>query len=386
MPTLPVGEENLGGGLITSYWLEYHDHEADGETVPSVLRSDDWTVESVGGGGLFSILDKKRPVGFAEAVTDRHLLIHSVQPTQETDSAIRRRVSDDPALDFAWLPGSYMEATWRRFVLDGQAHRMTKMKFEYRAHFDVRRDFWDDDPDGEEEFEYKKPSSVTEIREPAGDIDGILDRLQDIHPPFNALSMIRIPSYQARGAYDLWAWGKMTYRSTNFRRGRLQLDGFSRLYQKLVEEVEKRLWLSVDEQPVGEGQNAVRVVGAPFTIQFDRPLSQPVFEKLIQSTFGPSPSGPLRLWGNPLWLGKHRVHVYGIDRHLWQKVHLELTPDGIIAFLPQGTCGNTANRLLTNVQRFVSPGAKGWVGDTPYSDLIVEAWTETAAENKPYEA
>jgi hypothetical protein len=80
--------------------------------------------------------------------------------------------------------------------------------------------------------------------------------------------------------------------------------------------------------------------------------------------------GPLRLMGNPIRLSERKVHVYGVDLHLWQRIYLEMTPKHMTVVLPRGTCGNTIHRLVTNIQRYVAPTINVFIGDTRYSDLI----------------
>lgn len=371
-PHLRAAESGLGGGLITSYWLDYHAHDGkrDGATLKPLLESDEWHIRDIGDGQMLYVEVGDQPLGFAEAVSDRHLLIHSVQQTKEADAAVRKRVTDSADLDFAWLPGNYLEELWRTQVLAVDPNRTVKMKFEHRAQFDVLDDFWGD-VEGAEDLK-DHPSSTSEIKEPSSRLSEIIGDLQEIHAPFKAISMLRIPSHRARGGYDLWSWGKLTYRAERFRRGRTMLDAFSAAYARLVSAIEERLWFYTEAQQVGEGRAAIRLHGAPLTLRFGKPLEPKVFAALIDATFVRG-QGPLQLWGNPLWAGPNRVHVYGIDKHLWQRINLELTPFGITAVLPSGTCGNTVNRLITNIQRYVSPSVEAWVGETPYQELLEAA-------------
>jgi hypothetical protein len=76
-----------------------------------------------------------------------------------------------------------------------------------------------------------------------------------------------------------------------------------------------------------------------------------------------------RLWGDPIQLGPTKVHMYGADRHLWQPINIEFTSKGVVAILPQGTCGNTFHRLVTNIQRYVSPDIEAWLGSKPFQSL-----------------
>lgn len=105
------------------------------------------------------------------------------------------------------------------------------------------------------------------------------------------------------------------------------------------------------------------------TFNFDPPLSVHVFENFVDTTFVKG-NGPLRLQGNPIRVGAHKVQVYGVDLHLWQRVYLEITPSRMLVVLPAGTCGNTVHRLVTNIQRFLSPAVEVFVGDARYEDLI----------------
>ena len=51
----------------------------------------------------------------------------------------------------------------------------------------------------------------------------------------------------------------------------------------------------------------------------------------------------------------------------------------LTALLPDGTCGNTIHRLVTNIQRFLDPAVEAWIGDTPYSDLIQAPGTRSTS-------
>jgi hypothetical protein len=77
-----------------------------------------------------------------------------------------------------------------------------------------------------------------------------------------------------------------------------------------------------------------------------------------------------RLWGNPIRLGPQKIHIYGLDRHLWQPIFIEMTTDHLIAIVPKGTCGNTVHRLITNIQRYIDPAASAYVGDTEYQKMV----------------
>ena len=94
------------------------------------------------------------------------------------------------------------------------------------------------------------------------------------------------------------------------------------------------------------------------TIKFDEPLSQGKFWWLVERMYG-EPSMFL-LWGDPIWLGPRKVHVYGADKNEWRPLNVEVTHRGISAI------GNSIDymRLIANLRREVT-GFKAWIGKDP---------------------
>ncbi len=52
---------------------------------------------------------------------------------------------------------------------------------------------------------------------------------------------------------------------------------------------------------------------------------------------------------------------------------MEVTAHGCTAIIPNGTCGNTMHRLVTNIQRYLDPGAEVYLGDQPYQNFVKDA-------------
>ena len=120
-----------------------------------------------------------------------------------------------------------------------------------------------------------------------------------------------------------------------------------------------------------------KLIGAPVSIIFNEPLSKETFDYWIKSTFG-RVNNRFRLWGNPIILGPKKVHVYGVDKHLWKPIFLELTDKHLIAIVPKGTCGNTIHRLICNIQRYIDPAAKAYIGDMEYkAKAITKAYKDS---------
>ena len=120
-----------------------------------------------------------------------------------------------------------------------------------------------------------------------------------------------------------------------------------------------------------------KLIGAPVSIIFNESLSKETFDYWIKSTFG-RVNNRFRLWGNPIILGPKKVHVYGVDKHLWKPIFLELTDKHLIAIVPKGTCGNTIHRLICNIQRYIDPAAKAYIGDMEYkAKAITKAYKDS---------
>jgi hypothetical protein len=47
-----------------------------------------------------------------------------------------------------------------------------------------------------------------------------------------------------------------------------------------------------------------------------------------------------------------------------------MTESSLVAILPQGTCGNTLHRLVTNLQTYVCPKLDAWLGASSFQTVI----------------
>jgi len=112
-----------------------------------------------------------------------------------------------------------------------------------------------------------------------------------------------------------------------------------------------------------------KLIGSPVTIKFGEPLSKEIFDYWIKSIFGCG-DNRFELWGNPIFLGPTKVHIYGVDKHLWKPIYMEITDKHLVAIFPEGTCENTINRLICNIQRYIDPSAKAYIGDIEYKNMV----------------
>jgi len=360
-------------GLIKSYLMETLPTNGDSVMdVPAILRGTGWQVDPIDNTALYQVRDSKGEIGFLEPLSSRHLALHSIKKTDRADKALRNTVLATAQLDFAWLAGSTFQTIWQHLILPQMPDRFVTFKFEHLARFEDT--LWDGQDEGMDEdwsvdelIEHR--ASRLAITERSNKIEKFLPQLQNYHPPFRAIKMLRIPAAETRGGYDFWSWGKVTYRAPTFRDGHTQILSITRLYEQTTQTIERRLWLQAEKTSLRGGGESVTLTGAPVTLTFDPPLPLSTFQNFITTTFERG-QGPLRLWGNPIHLGERKVHIYGIDRHLWKRIYLEITPQRMIVVLPRGTCGNTVHRLVTNVQRYLDPKVEVFVADVRYNDLV----------------
>jgi len=360
-------------GLIKTYLMETLPTNGNAVMdVPVILRGTNWWITPIDKAALYRVRDKEGEIGFLEPLSSRHLALHSTKKTDRADKALRNAVFATAQLDFAWLAGSTFQTIWQRLILPQMPDRFVTFKFEHLARFEDAP--WDEsdkelDEDWSADELIERRASTLVITERSNRIERFLPQLQTYHPPFKAIKMLRIPAAEARGGYDFWSWGKVTYHAPTFRDGRTQILSITRLYEQTTRAIERRLWLQAEKTTLRDGGESVTLTGAPVTLTFDPPLSLSTFQNFITTTFERG-QGPLRLWGNPIPLGERKVHVYGIDLHLWKRIYLEITPRRMIVVLPRGTCGNTVHRLVTNVQRYLDPTVKVFIADERYKDLV----------------
>lgn len=321
---------------------------------------------------LFLVLKGGTFLGFLERFGPRFAAIYSTLKVQEFVPPVRKAIRRSSELDHAWISGVAFDVLWRRIVSRFEDHRFSRLVFEHESIFDVegpqaadsildsrrsRRNFGP--------FEERRLATFRLV-ERIAEIRDKLPEFQKTYAPLYAIGQIRFPSSATRGGHDLYADGRITNRSDSFRDHRSHVRYIIGIYAHLLDSTEHRAWpMTERRQGAGDGS----IMGEPVIIQFSRPLRSDVFERWVSFLFS-GRRNRFRLWGNPIRLGPQKVHVAAVDRHLWQPVHLELTSRRVLALLPYGSCGNIVHRLLTNIQKFLDPGAAAFVGESNYRSLV----------------
>ena len=372
-----IDQRRLGEnvGLLKSYVLETSHHNGTPD-IGKALAATGWSLDRLGDEEFFYVRGSEGEIGYLEPLSPRHLALHSFRKNDPIDRAVRRTVQETSDLDSLWLAGDAFDRLWKHVVLRNMPGRFVSIKFEHEARFELggREDFWFDEPDepdasaeDREQVQYEHRAARSSFVERADRLARLLPTLQQTYPAFRAIRMLRLPG-EERGGYDLYDWGKMTHRAPSFREGRSLLLFIAQVYERVTKVIEELTWVNAEPVRVGE-QSIIPWTGAPVICRFREPLSLSTFQNFVDTTFQRG-QGPLRLWGNPIRLGEQKVHVYGLDLHLWQQIYMELTPQRFLFVIPRGTCGNTVHRLLTNIQRFVAPDVDLTIAGKDYGTLF----------------
>jgi hypothetical protein len=377
----PTGAR-LRKNLVKSYVIETVRDFADAPNPADLcaeaagLRAD-----PISGGDLYRLHDPKsgNVVAILEGADTRFPVVHSTLKTQPIDQMVTRAVQSSLWLDHVWLPGRFFDALWDWTKRTADPSRLARLKFSYTAHYEQPNDGVDAEVDDDEDGHDTDDEGIREIRhsqfevaDRVGLLDQKLAKLTALYAPLQSTVRIKIPS-GGLGGHEVYDNGKVTNRSVSFAEQQKIVRLIIDLYSRVTEDAEDKLWYGT-ERDVSDGAG---FTGRPVLLEFEQPLELATLHKWADRTFGSS-RNRFRLGGQPMWSGadRTRLHVYGIDRHLLQPITLEATRNHILAILPVGTCGNTINRLLTNVQQYLAPGVNTWVGEFPYAELLTTPTAE----------
>ncbi|MGB9023473.1 MAG: hypothetical protein WCC94_08575 [Candidatus Bathyarchaeia archaeon] len=124
-------------------------------------------------------------------------------------------------------------------------------------------------------------------------------------------------------------------------------------HMSLVDETKTRyreLVGSIERFRLGtrETDGISRIRGKAFNLVFERKIQDFRFflGRLLDS------KEPFRLWGLGSKASEDYYQVLALDMHSGSSIDLEISPEFIRAYLPEGACGNTLLRLYVNLQHF----------------------------------
>lgn len=318
---------------------------------------------------VFRLWDSRtQAVGVIEPLEARYFLLYTIEKFQDIDPWVRRLVKSSMELDHVWIAGPVFDALRQRATFIHPPTRYTKLKFEFYNTFD--RPSGDSQSPDDDLFDDEDRVASSVLAEELRTIDRALPEVRKYLPSFTATSLLRLPSQVGSGGHELYHDGKVTNRADSFLDHRQQILSVVGDYDAITRSLEDTVWLSAEHHRFGPtAVEAVGLKGTAVVLQFAKPLKERVFHNFVQWTFVEN-RGPFRLWGEPRWYGSGKVHIYGLDLHLWQQLTLEITRHQMVLILPEGTCGNTVHRLVTNVQRHLDPAVSVYIGSESYETRI----------------
>ena len=370
--------------LVKSYMLEHVGETGKQKNVTEVL-----SVLGIESGqideNLYRILDTRENgeyMGFLEVLTPRYFVFYTLHPSDKADRWVKNLVLNSPELDHVWLSGLTFNVLWERVLQLSKPNRYVTIVFVHESIYQVDSEIYEEDEEEKEISLSLDEGDMVEIVERRASKFKLVDRISTVkeslsklqadYAPLYAISQLRFPSPVGRGGHDFYHNGKVTNRSGNFRDHRSHILYVQRIYDELMNMTEEKAWYSMYKETVTMPGQFQKLIGAPVSIIFNESLSKETFDYWIKSTFG-RVNNRFRLWGNPIILGPKKVHVYGVDKHLWKPIFLELTDKHLIAIVPEGTCGNTIHRLICNIQRYIDPAAKVYIGDMEYKVMVEQS-------------
>ena len=357
-----LDKRKLPAGLQKSYLLETAG--CGGPAVTEIMQRSDLACESVEGDEkLYRIVDAdNNGLALLECISDRYYALYTLLPSQASDKLIRSAVAKNPWLDHLWISSQSFRALWDHVKLVNSGRRYGKVTFEHESVFEVI----ESDGELEANYEDERRASRFTMVDRLDEIERQLGPLQNTYAPLASITHLRIPA-SGPGGHELYYDGKVTNRSNSFLDHRSALLNVVDMYGKLTAQVEESLWVSQQtELATGFELNT-----AVAELVFSEELSEDTFRRWMINMFN-NRRNRFRISGFPRWLSDTKVQANALDQHLWQPLIMEFTTKRAVIILPRGTCGNTINRLVSNVQRFVDPKVKAFVGDVEYSSLIPE--------------
>jgi hypothetical protein len=317
-------------------------------------------------------------VGYVEQFSERFFAYYTSDESDGATKRVNRWITRSADLDSSWFSSQLLQRLWDTDVSQRGNERFGKLTFRHESIFEMPEDAVEgsdaeendddaEDNETEDQPDFERRKARFHMADRIGRIKASLQSLQENYAPLYALYALRFPSRVGRGSHDLYQQGRLTNRAESFEEHRNMVRYLYRTYGAMLAHTEATAWHRMERTPASLRTN-IGAKGVPLIVRFKDEITAPTFRHWVSRAF--QKRNRFRLWGEPIWLGPTKVHVYGADRHLWQPINIEMTEKSLVAILPQGTCGNTFHRLVTNIQAYVCPSIDAWLGGEPFRGLV----------------
>lgn len=274
-----------------------------------------------------------RATFYIDTLNPRFWFFHTVNKSEFTDSFINKFVTSPVnRLDFPWFPIQFLEERGREERFRG---------------FSLRYD--DKFIEGDEDVVPIKTLSMKLWGNTAPKVLDILRQDSELKHAI-ALSGVGIKHFINHEDYvinDITFQGKFTARGTS-------IDSHFYVLQKVQKTYEEKVNLIEDNSiTISSTEMGFKFSGQPMAIMLKKEIEdlKSFLDQLLSS------KSPFRLWGVSKFLEKDFVKINAVDLHTGHELNLEAAPEWIRIYLPQGSCGNTVLRLLTNIQHYYDSDA-----------------------------
>lgn len=279
---------------------------------------------------------------YIDASTDRRFwLVYSLSESRHLDWWLERSVLESPRLDYIWL--------WPRAL---ESHQSMGLPRGFGLDYDYRRF---DEPESEQAsflkmqiwggLESDRLYQYLKDAEKGGLLVGKVV-LSKVRMKVTAEGESADDASQPFVIEDLKYMGKFTSRGNSLGLHNAILNRVRENYRTAVEDIERKYAI---RSSVVEG-NRMGVEG--YGINFIPDGREIPVELFYRKVF--AGAKPFRLFGLAGEENKDYRIVDAVDLHTGDRLGFELSPEMLTMYLPEGACGNTVVRFLTNLQHYFS--------------------------------
>lgn len=277
---------------------------------------------------------EKKVVFFLDAATDsRFWLGYSISESLVIDRCLEYLVRNSINFDFVWLWPNFLEEKQKRGEFRG-----------FGLDYDYRK------------FEQEESEITTYLKMQlwgGANTHQIYELLRKNEEFTNkvVLSKIRFKEFEGVGErnsesfaiQDLKYNGKFTTRGTDLNIHLRTLNDVRLSYKKVITSIENDYslkWVETKNKNISLEGYALHFI----------PSSEIQISLFIEKVF--DGTAPFRLLGYPISYEEKSAAVEIVDLHTGGKISVDLYPDRIIIYIPDGTCGNSIARFYTNLQHY----------------------------------
>jgi hypothetical protein len=271
---------------------------------------------------------------WVDRLNSRFWSFHTTMPAGIAGPWLHDKVESRRDTDWVWLPSNHL----RYVAPDAASHR-------------VRTEFLGDRLLGAEE-----PAQDLKVQLTGVHAEALLDRIRALPEyrsavSFNSIEVLIKDPEMGSMREAVKRNGSFAVFGEDFNFHAQFVNSVIDRYASLVEAIESlsiryNAWGTESDSTDDEHRpSGGTVSGTPIGIQFSRSI--PDLTVFCDELF--NARAPFRLWGRPL-IDQDVAYVEAVDLHVGQRIRLDIGREWIRAYLPEGACGNTIARLVSNLQ------------------------------------